>query len=313
MVDESRRARDDQEQVARFATERVAQPELLALAQELRHRRVERAVLQHAHPHQARGAELLRAVDELVDLRPRHRALTREPHALHRRRLERAELGGGEHLAQVAELEPEAHVGLVGAVDLHRVVPRHPLDGAGARAGDLLRRVEDRLADHRHHVVGGREAHLGVELHELELPVGAQVFVAEAAGDLVVAVEAADHQQLLEELRALRQRVERPGRQARRHHEVARAFRGGGDEHRRLDLDEPLRVERPAQRRVHAGADAEVALHARTAQVEIAVPQPEHFVGVDAVVDRERHGLGLAQHLEDGRADLHLAGGKRRR
>ena len=87
----------------------------------------------HPHPHQPGGAELLGPVDELVDLGPRHRALAREPHALHRRRLEGAELGGGEHLAEVAELHPEAHVGLVGAVDLHRVVPGHPLDGAGTR------------------------------------------------------------------------------------------------------------------------------------------------------------------------------------
>ena len=226
-------------------------------------------------------------------------------------RLEGAELGGREHLAQVAELQPEAHVGLVGAVDLHRVVPGHPLDRAGTLAGDLLGGVEHGLADHGHHVVGGGEAHLGVELHELELPVGPQVFVAEATGDLVVAVEATDHEQLLEQLRALRQGVERSRRQAGRHHEVARAFGSGGDEHRRLDLDESLRVEGAAQRRVHAGAGAEVALHTGATKVEVAVPQAQHFVGVDAVVDRERHRLGLVQDLERGRADFDLAGGQR--
>ena len=49
--------------------------------------------------------------------------------------------------------------------------------------------VEHRLADHGHDVVGVGEAHLDVELHELELAVGAQVLVAQAARDLVVAVE----------------------------------------------------------------------------------------------------------------------------
>jgi hypothetical protein len=63
------------------------------------------------------------------------------------------------------------------------------------------------------HVVGVGEAHLGVELHELELAVGAQILVAQAARDLVVAVHAADHEQLLEQLRALGQRVELAGRQ----------------------------------------------------------------------------------------------------
>ena len=97
--------------------------------------------------------------------------------------------------------------------------------GPGRVPGDRLGGVEHGLADHAHHVVGVGEAHLRVELHELELPVGAQVLVAQAAGDLVVAVEAADHQQLLEQLRALRQRVELARRQPRRHHEVARALR----------------------------------------------------------------------------------------
>ena len=110
------------------------------------------------------------------------------------------------------------------------------------------------------HVVGVGEAHLRVELHELELAVGAEVLVAQAAGDLVVAVEAADHQQLLEQLRALRQRVELARRQARRHDEVARALGRRRDEHRRLDLGEALRVERAVQRRVHLRAHAQVAL-----------------------------------------------------
>ena len=57
-------------------------------------------------------------------------------------------------------------------------------------------------------VSGARERHLDVDLRELGLAVGAQVLVAEAARDLEVAVEARDHQDLLEELRRLRQRVE---------------------------------------------------------------------------------------------------------
>ena len=48
----------------------------------------------------------------------------------------------------------------------------------------------DGLGDEGQHLVLADEAGLEVELHELELPVGAQVLVAEAAGDLVVAVDA---------------------------------------------------------------------------------------------------------------------------
>ena len=52
------------------------------------------------------------------------------------------------------------------------------------------------------------EGGLDVDLGELRLAVGAQVLVAEAAGDLEVFLEAGDHQELLVLLRRLRQGVE---------------------------------------------------------------------------------------------------------
>ena len=87
-----------------------------------------------------------------------------------------------------------------------------------------------------------------------------------------------------------------------------RALGCGRDEHRSLDFGEALRVERAVQRRVHLRAHAQVALETRTPQVDVAVPQPQHLVGLDAVVDRERWCLGLVQDLERGRRHLHLTG-----
>ena len=143
---------------------------------------------------------------------------------------------------------PKRTSGLSRAVALHRLVPRHPVDRRrGASPVTASAASSTAVADHAHARRRVGEAHLGVELHELELAVGAQVLVAQAARDLVVAVEAADHQQLLEQLRALRQRVERRPAQPRRHDEVARAFGRRRDQHRRLDLDEALRVERRAR------------------------------------------------------------------
>ena len=184
-----------------------------------------------------------------------------------------------------------------------RSISRRPL--AGRRLGG----GEHGLADRGQHVVLVDEAHLGVELHELVLAVGAQVLVAQAAGDLVVAVDAGDHQQLLEQLRRLRQGVERPRLLARRHEELAGPLGRGRHEHRRLDLDEALRLHRPADRRVDAAADAQVALHALAPQVEVAVLQADVLVDlVGAGVDRERRRRGRAQHLDRAVADLDLAG-----
>ena len=89
------------------------------------------------------------------------------------------------------------------------------------------------------------EAHLDVELGELRLPVGAEVLVAVAAGDLVVALHAGDHEQLLEQLRRLRQGVPVAGLQAHRHEEVAGALGRRAGERRRLDVEEVALVHDP--------------------------------------------------------------------
>ena len=67
--------------------------------------------------------------------------------------------------------------------------------------------------------------HFHVELIKLAgRAVGTGVFVAEAGGNLEVAVEAGGHEQLFELLRSLRQRIKFAGMNAARHEIVARAF-----------------------------------------------------------------------------------------
>ena len=87
----------------------------------------------------------------------------------------------------------------------------------------------------------GRERDLDVDLRELGLPIGAQILVAEAADDLEVAIDARDHQDLLEDLRRLRQREELARMHAARHEIVARALGRRLGQDRRLDLEEALR------------------------------------------------------------------------
>ena len=90
------------------------------------------------------------------------------------------------------------------------------------------------------------KAHLGVELHELVLAIGAQVFVAKATSDLVVAIHTSHHQQLLEQLWALRQRVERAWLFAARHQELAGALGSRRHQHWSLYFDKALRFHRSA-------------------------------------------------------------------
>ena len=104
------------------------------------------------------------------------------------------------------------------------------------------------------------ERHLDVELVELaRRAVGARVLVAEAGRDLEVAVEARHHQQLLELLRRLRQRVELAGMNAARHQVVARALGRARGQDRRLELDEALLDHAPADARDDLRAQHDVA------------------------------------------------------
>ncbi len=92
------------------------------------------------------------------------------------------------------DLEVEAEVRLVGAVERHRLGVAHARERPSRRlALDGLERRDDSALHHVEHVFAVDERHLEIELAELELTVRAEILVAPAGGDLVVAVEPADH------------------------------------------------------------------------------------------------------------------------
>ena len=147
-------------------------------------------------------------------------------------------------------------------------------------------------------ISGRGEADLQIDLRELGLAVGAQVFVAEAAHDLEILVEARDHQDLLEELRRLRQRVELAGIDAAGHQVVARAFGRGARHERRLDFVEALRVQVVANGDGNLVAQLDVALHLGPAQVDVAILQAHLFVGQHGVGGREGQRLAVVQQAQ---------------
>ena len=116
------------------------------------------------------------------------------------------------------------------------------------------------------------EAHLDVELGELRLAVGAEVFVAITARDLVVTLHSGHHEQLLEQLRALGKRVEGAGLKPSRHQEVTSPFRGGAGQRRGLDLDEVVVGQHSAGCGIRPRPQSEgVARPSLTTQVQVPV------------------------------------------
>ena len=314
--------RDDQDQVALPCPGALDQRLLRLGSEELRDRALDLATDLECEIGEALRSESTGAIGQFVDLATgdaghpgRHDRL--DPAARRKRRIEDAEarcrdaVRTDERRREVDELHREPDVGLVRAEAFKRRLvgqrrERGFEDGPvrDRRVGDLDRH---RL-DERHHGRLVDEAHLEVELGELGLAIAAQVLVAVAAGDLHVAVDAGDHQQLLELLRALRQGVDGPGLEPARDDEVAGALGRALDQGRRLDLDEPVRVVDLADRLDHPAAEHQAPLHRLPADVEVAVLEPQALVdGGVGLVDVEGRRLGLGQDLDVGRLELDRA------
>ena len=134
-------------------------------------------------------------------------------------------LGAGRQV-HAPPLEPEARVRLVRTVHLHSAIVGKARKGPFHLDVDQREKLFHEALDDVEEDVALGESHLDVHLRELRLAVGAQVFVAEAAHDLKIAVEARDHQDLLEQLWRLRQGVEAPVLDAAGHQIIARALGG---------------------------------------------------------------------------------------
>ena len=222
-----------------------------------------------------------------------------------------------EMLTHNLHLDGVAEVRLVGAVpecgvlisDLRPVLRRIHLTAAA----ELLKHTCQNRPDRVEHVLLADKAHFQVELVEVRRrTVRTRVFVAEAGRDLEILVIARDHDQLLELLRCLRQRIELAGMQARRHEEVACALRRRGRNDRRLVFAEILAPHALAHRAHHIRAQRHIALHILAAQVEEAIAQAG-FLGVFLIPEHhQRQFLGCAQHFHIAHEHFDLARGELR-
>ncbi len=162
------------------------------------------------------------------------------------------------------------------------------------------------------HVLELDERHLHVELGEFGLAIGAEVFIAEASGDLEIAVVAGDHQDLLVKLRRLRESVEMAGMEAAGDEEIAGAFGRGAAEHGGLDLDEPQAAHGVAHHLGHLVTHQQDALHLRPAEVQVAIGEPQFLVRLAASGDLEGGRLSAGEDFERIGLDLDGAGLKLR-
>jgi len=228
-----------------------------------------------------------------------HGFTARNLHALHQGRGgKQLEAGTANNVRKVHKLKAKPRVGLVHAITGHGFVPLH----AGERQRKLLAHHILEHAGHKalgngHNLFFVGKAHFQVNLGKLRLTVGAQIFIAKTAHNLKIPVHASHHEQLLEQLGRLGQRIKLAVVQTAGHQKVACAFGRGLGEHRRFHFCEVVFVQIAARRERNLVAQAQVGLHARTAQVKITPGKAQVFARVAAVFNGKGRRFGSVQQL----------------
>ena len=149
--------------------------------------------------------------------------------------------------------------------------------------------------------------HFTVYLRKFWLSVSTQVLVTETLGNLEIAVETRHHQQLLQCLRALRQRIELPWIHTRRHHKVACTFWSRTNQNRCFYLNKILVVEEVTNQDGHTVAQLQVLTNAGTTQVQITILHTDIVTAISIILYRERRSQTLTQHIQFLSDNLNIA------
>ena len=149
------------------------------------------------------------------------------------------------------------------------------------------------------YIVLSDKRHLDIELVEFtRRPVGPRIFVAETGRYLKIPIEAGNHDQLLELLGRLRQRVKLARMQPARHQKVPRAFGRRRCQDWRLKLRKPLIRHASANRRDHLAAQHDVPVQFFAPKIQEPVTETNVFRVARILVDRHRERLSRPLHLD---------------
>jgi hypothetical protein len=186
----------------------------------------------------------------------------------------------GDQRANICQFQAETNVGIIPAKTSHGFLVTQPGEWF---VEDLSFRIIFDDADHqpldqRHDIVPVHKAHFHIELRKLRLAVAALIFIAETARNLKIAVITGDHNQLLELLRALRQRIKPAGMDAAGHQIISRSLRRSFEQNRGFNFHKTLVVEKIADVTHHVVTQDNITLQPLAAQIKIAVAQTQSLV-----------------------------------
>ena len=168
----------------------------------------------------------------------------------------------------------------------------------------VLNRPDGEVAHDVHDIILVNETHFKIDLSELGLSVGARILVAKTFADLQVPVTAGDHENLLEELWTLRQRVPLSRIHARGDDEVACAFGRAPNQQRRFNFEKAMFGEEVPGMPSDFTAESEDRLHARAAKIDVPMSKSDLLVNFIRfmIVGKDRWIFSAVEAFE-GRAD----------
>ena len=210
---------------------------------------------------------------------------------------------------QVQQLHFKADIGLVVAIVPQGIVVRHALHSfAIINAFYRFENVFHQPLKHVEDIVLLHETHFAVNLRKLGLAVGPQVFIAEAFYNLIVAIVAAHHEQLLKGLRTLRQRIKLSGIHTAGHYKITGPFGSALDEKRRFNIHETILVQIISCGTVYRIAQLNIFLHCIAAQVEVAVFHPQVVATIGIILNGEGWRSGFVENAEFADGNFYIAG-----
>ena len=172
-----------------------------------------------------------------------------------------------------------------------------------------MEQATDHALSDRHHLFGIEKRRFDIDLGEFWLSIRPQIFVAEAACDLVITIEPRHHQQLLKKLGGLGQRKKRARLGSAGHQIIPRALGCRPRQNRGFDIQETLLVEIATNARGDLCPGNQVLLHLRPTQIHKAVTQADVLTYRVVLVERERRRLCGVENLQAFTQHLYLPGG----
>ena len=203
----------------------------------------------------------------------------------------------------------QTKIRLIDAVKTDRFVVIHAREGSVDLMSGSLEGGGEETFDRLPNSFRLRIGHFQINLGEFGLTIGAQVFVAETANDLKILVEARDHENLLEKLGRLRQRIKRSGLDAAGNEVVPRAFGSGAGHERRLNFEEALGSQVIADSQCDLMPQLNVELHCIAAQVDVAIFQPHFLIRQRSIGGEKGRVLGFIQDAQFVSHQFNFAGG----